>query len=138
MSWSFKIIFYYVLGTLMEFGIMPIVESYGILLSLNAFGIINLEDTPYNNALLNGAQRCRLKINNIVMLLFFLSFLWKKNTNKLTNFVFVFFYSTCYVADGGNVCSVYNDRNVRWTWKYCGRNPHWHSSILFYLLYWNN
>lgn len=138
MSWSFKIIFYYVLGTLMEFGIMPIVESYGILLSLNAFGIINLEDTPYNNALLNGAQRCRLKINNIVMLLFFLSFLWKKNTNKLTNFVFVFFYSTCYVADGGNVCSVYNDRNVRWTWKYWGRNPHWHSSILCYLLYWNN
>lgn len=59
----------------MEFGIMPIVESYGILLSLNAFGIIILEDTPYNNALLNGAQRCRLKINNIVMLLFFLSFL---------------------------------------------------------------
>lgn len=93
MSWSFKIIFYYVLGTFMEFGIMPIVESYGILLSLNAFGIINLEDTPYNNALLNGAQRCRLKINNIVMLLFFLSFLWKKNTNKLTNFVFVFFFT---------------------------------------------
>lgn len=41
----------------MEFGIMPISESYGILLALRT---IILDDTPYNHTLLNGAERCRL------------------------------------------------------------------------------
>lgn len=44
----------------MEFGIMPIVESYGFLLVLNSFRIINLDDTPYHHALLEGARRGRL------------------------------------------------------------------------------
>lgn len=41
----------------MEFGIMPISESYCTLLALRT---MILDDTPYNHALLYGAERCRL------------------------------------------------------------------------------
>lgn len=72
---------------------------------------------------------------------FFIGFIWKKNSNKMTHFFFFFSFflldSTCCVADGGNYRSVYNDRDVRWTRQYWGRNPHWHSSILLYQSYWN-
>lgn len=44
----------------MEFGIMPVAESQSILQLLTGFKIINVHDTPYNHALLNGAQRCKL------------------------------------------------------------------------------
>lgn len=44
----------------MEFGMMPIIESNGILLALTRLRIIILDDTPYKHDLLNGAQKCRL------------------------------------------------------------------------------
>lgn len=47
LSLFFKVIFYYILGIFMEFGIMLIVEFYGFLFVLNSFRIINLDDIFY-------------------------------------------------------------------------------------------
>lgn len=55
----------------MEFGIMPIAYSHFILPMLTDFKITKEHDTPRDHALLNGAQKCRIYINNVAMLLFF-------------------------------------------------------------------
>lgn len=70
---------------------------------------------------------------------FFIGFYERKIRTKwqISFFVFFFLDSSCCVADGGNYRSVYNDRDVRWTRQYWGRNPYWHSSILLYQSYWN-
>lgn len=47
LSIFFKVIFYYILGIFMEFGIMLIVEFFGFLFVLNSFRIINLDDIFY-------------------------------------------------------------------------------------------
>lgn len=127
----------------MEFGLMPIACSHIILLMMTGFKIINVHDTPHNHALLNGVQKCRLYINNVAVFLFvslcfvwvffnfvifqnfvccvfgfFFGFVWEKILNQLTdlfnNWIFLF-DSACSVDDSGTVCSVYNDRDVRWT-----------------------
>lgn len=54
----------------MEFGIMLIANSHCILLILTGFKIIKVHDTPRDHALLNGAQKCRIYINNVAMILF--------------------------------------------------------------------
>lgn len=54
----------------MEFGIMLIANSHCILLMLTGFKIIKVHDTPRDHALLNGAQKCRIYINNVAMILF--------------------------------------------------------------------
>lgn len=108
----------------MEFGIMTIAESQFTFLMLTGFKIIDVHDTPYNHALLNGAKKCRLLINTVAL---FVLFSWegggcywfhmKEHLNLLTylitNLSSFLFDSTCSVADSGTVFSVYNDRDVR-------------------------
>lgn len=55
----------------MEFGIMTIAESQFTFLMLTGFKIIDVHDTPYNHALLNGAKKCRLLINTVAMFVLF-------------------------------------------------------------------
>lgn len=49
------------------------------------------------------------------------------------------FDSVCSVDDSGTFCSVYNDRDVRWTRTNRGHclPPHLHSGILWYSSSWN-
>lgn len=49
----------YVLGTLMELGISPIVTSGLIMQLLAGAKIIEVGDTPKDRALFNGAQKCK-------------------------------------------------------------------------------
>lgn len=100
----------------MEFGIMLIANSHCILLMLTGFKIIKVHDTPRDHALLNGAQKCRIYINNVAMILFwgmgvvlllffflnwfsvFIGFVWKKRLIILTDFInnCLLFYLTVY------------------------------------------
>lgn len=69
----------------MEFGIMTIAESQFTFLMLTGFKIIDVHDTPYNHALLNGAKKCRLLINTVALFVLFsweggggvIGFIWK-------------------------------------------------------------
>lgn len=70
----------------MEFGIMPIAYSHFILLMLTGFKITKEHDTPRDHALPNGAQKCRIYINNVAMLVFFLG-----GGRGVVNFFFIGF-----------------------------------------------
>lgn len=54
-------------GTLMELGISPIVTSGLIMQLLAGVKIIEVGDTAKDRALFNGAQKCKLIINNSIV-----------------------------------------------------------------------